>query len=207
MAGLKPIIGLCGGIGAGKSVAARAFEHLGAVVIDSDRLSHEVMARPEVAAELVRWWGSAVIGSDGQPDRRAIADRVFEDAAEKKRLEGLIYPLIAARRQDIISRSLEDQAVRAIILDSPLLFESNLDRLCDAVVFVDASPQTRQQRLRDGRAWGPEQLRQRERWQIPVDQKRARAQYVLPNDGSLDDLQAQAAELFDRILARGPSSR
>jgi len=202
MTAKKPIIGLCGGIGAGKSRVATEFERLGCLVLDSDHLNHQVLRRPEVLATLREWWGDAVVGPAGEPDRERIAEIVFARSGERRRLEELVHPLIAAWRWDMITAAFEDQAVKAIILDSPLLFESNLDRLCDTIVFVDASWPRRLQRLQQGRHWTAEQLRQREQWQRPLDEKRLRSEFAINNEGPPDRLGPQVAEILQKIVSR-----
>lgn len=195
----KPILGLCGAIGAGKSSVAKEFEIAGCRVIDSDALSHEVLRTPDVITTLVSWWGPTVSTADGTPDRRRIAAIVFADGAQKQRLEGLVHPLIAARRADMIRQAIEDSAVKAIILDSPLLFESNLDRLCDAIIFVDASEARRLERLRAARGWDARQLRQRQRWQRSPAEKRLRSNFVIDNNGPPEQLRPQVVEILKKI--------
>lgn len=198
----KPIIGLCGGIGAGKSRVAAEFERLGCLVVSHDRLNHEVLRLPAVVETLRGWWGDTVLGPEGHPDPRRIADIVFRDAAEKERLEGLLHPLILRRQADMI-RAVEDcSATEAIVIDSPLLFESCLERECDTVVFVEASAVTRQARLRAGRGWNAEELQRRERWQISLDEKRSRSEFVVNNDGPAEHLRPQVAAILQTVLAR-----
>lgn len=198
----RPIIGLCGGIGAGKTWVARELQQQGARVIDSDAIGREVLARPDVLAELKRWWGDAVVTADGSPDRRRIAEIAFGDAACRKRLEGLIHPLIARQRAAMILEVQNNPAVTAIVIDSPLLLESNLDRECDAVVFVDAGEPRRVARLRAERGWTVEDVRRRERWQLPVVEKRSRADFVVKNDGPGETLGSQVAEILHAIRTR-----
>jgi len=201
MGQIKPIIGLCGGIGAGKSMLAREFERLGGLLIDSDRLNHEVLRRPEVARTLRQWWGDEILGDDQLPDRQRIAKVVFNDAEQKRRLESLVHPLIAALREDMISAGIGDPKTRAIILDSPLLLESNLDRTCQAVVFIEVGESQRMRRLQQARDWDIEELRRREHWQLPLAEKRLRSQHVVCNEGSIEQLRLQARNVFERILA------
>jgi dephospho-CoA kinase len=197
----KPIIGLCGGIGAGKSAVAAEFERLGGLLIDSDRLNREVLLMPEVARTLREWWGGDVIAADGAVDRKRVASIVFQDSQQRRRLESLVHPLIAARREDMITNGIGDPKVRAIILDSPLLLESNLDHLCHAVVFVEASELQRLSRLQQTRGWDIQELRRREQWQMSLADKRARSHVVIRNEGSREQLRSQAEDVFERILA------
>lgn len=198
----KPVIGLCGGVAAGKSVVAAEFERLGCLIIDSDRLNHEVLRRPEVLEVLRGWWGEEVVDAAGEPNRRRIAEIVFADREQKRRLESLVYPLIARRRVAIIHEVEDNSAVKAIVIDSPLLFESNLDRECDAIVFVDASEGQRLQRLRQTRGWDAEELRRRERWQISPAEKRSRAEFVVDNNGPVEQVAPQVAGILRTIVAR-----
>ncbi|MBP7747105.1 MAG: dephospho-CoA kinase [Phycisphaerae bacterium] len=198
----KPVIGIIGGIGAGKSRVAAEFERQGCLVVDSDRLNHEILRRPEVLATLRDWWGEAVVAPDGGPDRRRIAKIVFADAGEKTRLESLVYPLIAQRRAAMIQAVEEESAVKAIVIDSPLLLESHLDRECDTIVFVNAGESQRLTRLRRERGWTAEEVRRREGWQLPLDEKRSRAAFVVENDGPAEKLRPQVADILAAILAR-----
>jgi len=198
----QPIIGLCGAIGAGKSRVAAEFERLGCLVVDSDRLSHEVLAQPEVVETLRQWWGADVVAADGGPDRRRIGEIVFADPEQRRRLESLVYPLIASRRAAMIRAVRDSTAVRAIIIDSPLLFEANLDRQCDTIVFVNAGEPQRFRRLRAARGWDAEEVRRREQWQQPAVEKRSRAEFVVENDGPAERLAPQVADILEQILAR-----
>lgn len=197
----KPIIGLSGGIGAGKSAVAEILGSLGAAVIDSDRLSHEVMREPDVVATLRRWWGDSVLTVEGVPDRRAIAAIVFKDPAELTKLEGLLYPRIHDRREVLVDRYDADAAVRAIVLDAPKLYEAGLEGLCDSVIFVDADWQVRVKRVGASRGWDEAELRRREKLQFPLDHKRANADYCVTNHSRIDELRSEVNRVFSSIVA------
>ncbi len=197
----KPIIGLSGGIGAGKSAVAEILGSLGAAVIDSDRLSHEVMREPDVVATLRRWWGDSVLTVEGVPDRRAIAAIVFKDPAELTKLEELLYPRIHDRREVLVDRYDADAAVRAIVLDAPKLYEAGLEGLCDSVIFVDADWQVRVKRVGASRGWDEAELRRREKLQFPLDQKRANADYCVTNHSRIDELRSEVNRVFSSIVA------
>jgi dephospho-CoA kinase len=203
----KPIIGLCGGIGSGKSQVARILADQGGLVIDSDALNREVLQEPEVIQTLREWWGEAVFGADGQVDRKAVAGIVFKDPQARRRLESLVHPLIAARRDAMIRQGSGDPAVKAIILDSPLLIESTLDRLCDAIIYVEASETTRLRRLKQQRGWDAADLRRREQWQAPLAEKRARSGYRIRNEGTLAELREQTVRALEQIIAEHACAR
>ncbi len=201
----KPTLGLVGGMGSGKSRVAAEFAAAGCVVIDSDRENHAVLNTAEVQAQLVGWWGAGVVSGDGQTDRRRIADIVFGDEAERERLQALVFPLIDERRRAKIQEVAEDSAVQAIVLDSPLLLESGLDRTCDRIVFVEASEERRLERLRRSRGWDGAELRRRERGQAPLDEKRARADYIISNEGPPEELRSQVLRILEKVVSTGTS--
>lgn len=196
----KIVIGLVGGIGSGKSAVARIFESLGAAVIDSDRLAHEVLTEPDVASELRAWWGSRVLDSDGNLNRRAIGEVVFGDPAELAKLEGLLWPRIDQLRQTRMAAIEADSLVSAVVWDAPKLIEAGLHRLCDAVVFVETDAQIRQERLKSSRGWAETELRHREARQIPLDMKRSVADYIVTNNADMDQLRREVEQVFSRIL-------
>ena len=196
----KPIVGICGGIGSGKSRVAAEFERQSCLVSDSDRLNHEVLETAAVQATLRGWWGDEVVAADGRTNRRRIGKIVFEDDAARVRLESLVYPLIDKRRQAIISRGLSDPSIRAIILDSPLLFESGLDRLCDRIVFVHADELTRLTRLQETRGWDRDQLRRRERSQKSNEYKRSHSDFEIDNNGPESRLRPQVIEILKQTV-------
>ncbi len=202
MARTKPSIGIVGGIGAGKSRVAAEFERQGCLVVDSDRLGREVLDTPTVLDTLRQWWGAGVVGSDGRADRGKIAAVVFADPAQKRRLEELVHPLIADRRRHMMLAVEHHAAIKAIVIDSPLLFENTLDRECDAVVFVSASEAERLRRVSESRGWNADELRRREQWQLSIDEKRVRAGFVIDNEGPPERLGPQVEAILQAILGR-----
>ncbi len=198
----KPIIGLAGGIGAGKSLVAKILTECGAGLIDSDAIGRALLAEPEVADTLRGWWGEEIFDAEGRVDRRRVGDKVFADSVQRARLERLLYPRIAREREAAIARYEADPAVGAIVLDSPLLFESGLSRVCDTIWFVEAEEAVRVRRVADSRGWSRAELDRREQWQKPLELKRANADYILVNNSDMDDLRLQVVHLFQRVLER-----
>lgn len=199
--GRIPVIGLVGGIGAGKSAVASAFAGLGCVVADSDREVRAALDRPEIVREIGSWWGGRVINEDGTVNRREVAAIVFADVEERRRLESLLHPLVHAARVEVIRRASADGA-RAVIVDAPLLFEAGVDRECDAVVFVEASREVRARRVKESRGWDVDELARRESTQMPIEEKRSRSGYVIVNEGGFDEIRPQA----ERVLVEVESS-
>jgi len=198
----KPVIGLLGAPGSGKSTVAGEFARQGAGVIDADALSREAMQSSEVRDQLVAWWGEAILAADGSVDRRAVSQRVFGDREALKALEGLIHPRVKARRRAIRQQLLEDPAVAAIVEDSPLLMEAGLDAECDALVLVDAPHDQRLSRLAAQRGWSAQELTRRENQQMSLDTKRRRADYVISNYGDEAACRAEARRVFSLLLHR-----
>ncbi|MCA9295554.1 MAG: dephospho-CoA kinase [Phycisphaerales bacterium] len=194
-----PVIGLTGGIGAGKSTVAEMLEGLGCFVVNSDALAHAALRDAEVIATLVSWWGDSILDASGGLDRRAIASIVFAEASERRRLERLVHPWIEARRRELFASAPAD--TRALVIDAPLLLEAGLDRECEAVIFVDANASVRLERVGASRGWSVEDLHRREQSQMPLDEKRARADHTIVNEGDRSSLKKRVQETLDDILA------
>jgi len=194
----KPVIGLAGGIGAGKSAVAAILSGLGCVVCNSDDLARQALCDPAIRAELVSWWGRGVLNPDGEIDRAAVAAIVFNRPDELRRLESLVHPWIEARRKTLFAMAPAD--VCALVIDAPLLFEAGLDAECDAVIFVDADRGTRLARVAEGRGWDELELDKREDSQLPLDEKRTRSDYVVSNNGDLRALSEQVHRTLNEIV-------
>jgi dephospho-CoA kinase len=206
----KPIIGIAGGIGSGKSHIASLFAELGCAVIDSDSQVRAAYDDPEVRRVLREWWGPATFNPDGTVNRAAIAQRVFGNAAELKRLEGLVHPLVAKARGELMQKLAHNEGVVAFVWDTPLLLEAGLKDQCDAVVFVDAPPELRLERVARARGWNSAELLRRENLQWPLDRKREIADYVIRNTADAGEARSQVRDVLSRILARAsqrPTSR
>lgn len=204
MTGSRPIvIGLAGGIGSGKSLAASMLAELGCVVLDSDREARAALDKPEVRAELVRWWGPAVVGADGRVDRSAVAAIVFRDAGERMRLEALVHPLVRESRAEMV-RHAAAAGAPAVVVDAPLLFEAGVHRECDVVIFVDAPLEARLARVRETRGWAAGELERRENAQWKLDDKRRLADHVVVNDSGPETLRSRIEALFHKLTATRP---
>lgn len=201
----KLIIGLAGGIGAGKSTVASAMAQLGGRVIDADAAAREALKREDVRQQIVDWWGQAMLDEAGGLNRKQLAERVFSDEAERRRLEGLLHPIIAAQRERMIADAQADPEARFIVLDAPLLFEVGLDKRCDHVVFVDADRNRRLDRVARERGWSADELERREKNQMSLDRKRQLADNVIVNDASEAACFEQVRDLLARILGHNQS--
>lgn len=180
---------------------AKRLAELGAAIIESDRLAHQELRDPAVAAQLSSWWGEAVLTEDGSVDRRAIADIVFQQPKELRRLEGLLYPRIARHRESLIATYRAEQAVKAIVLDSPKLVETGLNEQCDAVLFVETERRIRLERLSRSRGWSDEELARREKSLEPLDKAKRLADHTLVNHSGIAELRVEIDRIFSEIMA------
>jgi dephospho-CoA kinase len=191
-------VGLTGGIGAGKSEVARRLAELGAQVIDADKLAREVVAPgTEGLAEVVAAFGPEVVGEDGALDRAALGRRVFDDAEARRRLEAIIHPRVRARTAELVAAQPPDAV---IVNDVPLLVETGLGKGFDLVVVVLAEEATRLRRLVEVRGMSEDEARSRIAAQATDEQRRAVADVVLRNDGTLEELRAAVDGLWHERL-------
>lgn len=191
-------VGLTGGIGSGKSTVAAEFVRLGIQQVDADIVARQVVEPGTAALEaIVQQFGEAIRSSDGQLDRSRLRQIVFNDETAKNWLNQLLHPLI---RQEML-RQLAEATSPYVLLVAPLLLENKLDQLVDTVLVVDVSEQTQINRtsVRDGSSESLVQSIMAA--QCSREERLARANQVISNEGSSDTLPAKVAELH-RIFLR-----
>jgi dephospho-CoA kinase len=195
-----PFIGLTGGIGAGKSTALAALERLGAAVLSTDRVVHELYEDDEVKAAVSERFGSSVV-AHGVVDRAALAQRAFATAEDRGWLEGIIWPRVSARIVDW-RHGLERASPppRAAIVEVPLLFEAGMESAFDATVAIVADEEVRADRAG---ARGHEALAERSARQLAQHEKAERATYVVSNEGTVGDLESKLSAVLDMLGASG----
>ena len=186
-------IGLTGGIAAGKSEALAAFERLGAEIISSDAVVHELLETEPLLPRLVERWGRKV-APGGRVDRDRIGSIVFADTDELRWLESQIHPLVGERIGTWLT-SLPPHADVAVV-EVPLLFESGMDGAFDTTVAVVTSDEVRRERAR---ARGHELVDEREARQLAQAEKASRAEHVVENDGSVEELERELSTLVEKL--------
>ena len=189
------VIGLLGGIGSGKSSVAAAFARRGARVIVGDDIGHQALKQSEIKEQLVRRWGRDVLDERDEIDRRKVAGIVFHDPAQRQDLEAIVFPWIGRRVEEEVRKAQDDPGVRFVVLDAAVMLEAGWARVCDKLVFIDAPPAVRQMRVAEQRGWATHDLEARESAQLPLTAKRARADHVLENSASLENLERQVDHL------------
>lgn len=192
-------IGLTGGIGAGKSTVSATFSECGGIVVDGDVISREVVEPgTEGLAKLVDAFGAQILLPDGALDRPALATIAFSDEEKRQALNGIVHPLVATRRSELIAAAGEDAV---IVEDIPLLVESQMAPMFPLVIIVNADPEVRVKRLIEYRGFSEADARARIAMQATEEQRRQVADVWLDNSGSSGQLVEQARELwYQRIL-------
>lgn len=192
-------IGLTGGIGAGKSTVSATFSECGGIVVDGDIIAREVVEPGTTGlTKLVESFGPQILRPDGALDRPALAAIAFSDENKRQTLNGIVHPLVAHRRSELIAAAAEDAV---IVEDIPLLVESQMAPMFPLVVVVDADPEVRVQRLIDHRGFSEADARARIAAQATEEQRRRVADVWLDNSGTSGHLVEQSRELWhQRIL-------
>lgn len=186
-------IGLTGGIGAGKSETLAAFERLGAATLSTDRVTHELLEDDQVRAALIERWGPEVAPGDGV-DRNRVGEIVFSDLGELAFLEGVLHPRVGVHVLEWRENLGAD--VEVAVVEVPLLFEAAMEGAFDATVAVVAGDEIREARLRER---GQPGLEEREGRQLDQAEKERRADHVIRNEGSIEELESKVSELIDQI--------
>ena len=196
----KPVIGILGAIGSGKSAAAKAFAGLGCAVIDADKMALELLQEQDILGAITDAFGSDMLTAEGCIDRTKLAEKVFSDGAALEKLTGILHPPVLSQAQTQMDRYFADPGVTAVVLDVPLLMETGWHTRCDVLVFVDSPLEIRQQRVAQKGRFSPEQIKKRENFQISLDKKKQIAHYIVQNDSDLSDLAEQVARVYSAVM-------
>ncbi len=186
-------VGLTGGIAAGKSEALAAFGRLGAATISSDAVVHELLDSEPLIGRLKERWGDDV-APDGQIDRAKVGEIVFADRGELDWLEEQVHPLVGERLGAWLASL--DERIEVAVVEVPLLFESEMEAFFDTTVAVVTSDEVRRERAE---ARGHALVGEREARQLAQEEKAARAEHVVENDGGLDQLEGRLSALVAKL--------
>lgn len=197
------VIGLTGGIAAGKSAVAARLAELGAVVIDADRLAREVVepGTPGLAA-IVHRFGDAVLAPDGSLDRARLGSIVFADDSARRDLNAIVHPAVQRRYDELVAEALARDPGAVVVYDVPLLAEARAASDFALVIVVDAPPEVRLERLVSLRGMDRADARARIEAQVPDAERRAMADVVIDSSGTLEHTLEQVDALWERLVAQ-----
>lgn len=198
----KPVIGLTGPTGAGKSTVAAAFAKLGCAVIDADVLARQAVQDPECLAALAGAFGADIVAPDGSLDRRLLAKRAFPSPEKTETLNRITHPAVLKETVRRIAE-LKKSGAAAVVLDAPLLFESGADSLCDTTVAVTAPPESRLRRIMARDGISEETARERMNAQHPNEYYEQRAAHRFDGCTDYAVLEDGIASLLEEILEEG----
>jgi len=191
------LVGLTGGIAAGKSTVAKRLVELGAIEVDADLLAREaVAAGSDGLKAIVAHWGESILGSDGELDRAAMAKLIFDDPSQRDLLEDIVHPAVAARSREMILSAGEDSIV---IYNVPLLVEANVQLPFDLVVTVEAPQEAQIDRMTKFRGMTRDEAIARIRAQATPVQRAARADVILNSNQSLGRLMDDTDDLWNTL--------
>lgn len=197
--GPKAVIGLIGGIGAGKSTASRLLAARGGAVVDADALGHAVLDQEDVRQSITRLWGERanLLRPDGRIDRRALGRIVFQNSADRNALEALVLPYIRERAAAAVAAAQANRDAEFVVLDAAILLEAGWNEACDRIVYIDAPHELRLARVAARSHWTAADLTAREVAQWPRERKMAASDAVLLNDRDERELEHRLLGLLD----------
>ncbi|MBA7476395.1 Dephospho-CoA kinase [subsurface metagenome] len=198
----KPIIGILGGVGSGKSTVAAEFSKLGCKVIDADKIAHDLLEKKVAREKIVGLFGETILDSAGKIDHKKLADVVFADADKLSSLNKIIHPLVLGRAEELIKQYNNQNKVKAIVLDMPLLVEVGWARRCDKLIFVDCKRQLRVDRAKKMGVFDENQLKIRENFQISLDNKANLTDNIIDNNSDFSALARQVTDIFSYIMGK-----
>lgn len=193
------LIGLTGNIASGKSTVAQMFADRGATIIDADELARDAVAvGSDGHRKIVERWGDDILKADGGLDRVALRQIVFQEPTELEALNSIVHPEVSRLRDDLIDEA-RKRGDQTVVCDIPLLFERRLVDDFDRIVLIDAPRPLRLERLTRERALGQTEAMNMIASQMPAELKRARADYIIDNEGDLEALERRVDEVWHAL--------
>jgi dephospho-CoA kinase len=191
---------LTGGVACGKTTVARYFQELGARIVDADRIGHELLAPGlPTSQEVLRRFGGDILGPDGRIDRKRLGNRVFADLAQLRLLNAIVHPQLIARLHELAVEQLRLSSQTVAIIDAALIFEWGLDKSLAKVIAAWCRPDQQLERLVAKTGMPRAQAEQRIHAQMPAEEKRRRADYVIDCSGSLEQSRAQVESIYTEL--------
>ncbi|MEZ6124427.1 MAG: dephospho-CoA kinase [Planctomycetaceae bacterium] len=198
------MVGILGGIGSGKSSVVRQVTTLRLLILDADRIGHDLLDDRNIQAELRHHFGEDIFADSGSVDRKRLAQIVFQPSAQSSAalslLNSILHPTIRQQIQSTINHASTD--VDAIILDAALLLEAGWADQCDCLIFIETPQTVREQRVFETRGWSAEELARREATQWSLERKRSCAHFVVDNSNSIQQAGQQMTTVLQTVIHR-----
>ena len=195
-----PFFGLTGGIGTGKSTASGMFSELGAHIIDADKIARDILPAGSPLLKIItQTFGKDILNDDGSLNREKLGRMVFSDKKLLGKLNTLTHSYIIRNIKEEKTELEKSQPDGVIILDAPLLYETTLERAVEKVIVVSSTREIQLKRLVENRGMAQEDAENRINSQMPVEEKAKRANYVIDNNGTIDDLRLLVEKLYKEI--------
>lgn len=195
------VIGLTGGIASGKSVVSQMLGEQGALIIDADKVGHEAYLRGSGCYDaVVEAFGRDVVGPDGEIDRKALGGKVFGDPAQRRRLEGIVWPWMRTTMEHRLAK-LRADGVPVVVLEAAVLIEADWIPIVDQVWLVEVSPAVARRRLMERNGLTAEQADARISAQLTNAERERYAQVIIDNSGTLEELRTRVLAEWERLAA------
>ncbi len=195
------LVGLTGGIGSGKSLAAKFFEELGARLIDADQLCRDLVRSGQPALnEIVSFFGELILNSTGNLDREKLAEIIFQDPEKKSALEAILHPKVFEKERKIYLKIRTADPSAIVIIDAALLIESGNHKNVDKVIVVKSSEKCQVQRILSRSSLNYDQAVARIKNQMSLEEKNKYADFILDNESKPEDLRKRVQELYAKLL-------
>ena len=192
--------GLTGGVASGKTTAAGMFQELGAAIIDADRIGHELLRAPlPPYQEIVRRFGREILAASGEIDRRRLGAKVFADAGSVRELNAILHPRIIERVEQLAAQYHAQNPRAVILVDAALIYEAGIGARFKKMVVAWCRPEQQIDRLMLKTGLSREEAERRLAAQMPAEEKRRRADYVIDCSGSLENTRRQVEALYPQL--------
>lgn len=200
---IKPkIIGITGGISSGKSTVARMLASMGAEFIDADEICHRLILVKKVKDKIVERFGNTILDNYGKIDRARLAEIVFQDETCLNDLCSILHPIVIEQIRSKVDEIEKRGRRKAIVIDAALLEESDLSLMCDFIIFVNTGKDHRMSRSKICRHWQDGELEKRERFQMALEDKRKKADYIIDNNFTEDNTFRQIKEFWQLYIQK-----
>ncbi len=202
------IVGVTGGIGSGQSTVCKFFEEWKCKVINADAKAKEAIQRNrQLQYELKKTFGSDIFNKNGKLNTSLLAEKAFRNELETLKLNQLVHPRMVANLIDEMEQARFSGRYPLIVIDAALIYEISIEKMFDAIVVVNAPMPLRRQRVRERDGMSAKQFKERVEKQIPLEEKVKWADYVIENDGTLDELRQSTKKVYDALMRKTRSKK